>query len=166
MNATRRFAASGTRRRFRRVAVVLPFAVLALVLPACGGDNDSGGASGSSAPAQDPAALEGKSWIVTQILGTDGQSQIVDIGIDASFDGSSISGAVSCNSYNASYTATGGDISFGPIATTLKACPPDEQAIADQYLQLLQAAASFEISGRSMSMSNADGTPTIQFSEG
>ena len=55
-----------SRRHVAHVALVVPFVVLAMLLPACGGD-DSGGGSGSTAT-QDPANLQGKSWVVTQIL--------------------------------------------------------------------------------------------------
>jgi heat shock protein HslJ len=149
-------------RRIRLFAVLVPIAALAVLLPACGGD-DGGG---SETAAQDPADLEGKDWVVTQILDASGDTQIVEFGISAAFDGSSITGVVACNSYNAGYEATGNEISFGEIATTMALCPPDEQAVADRYLELLAGAATYAVEGRSMSMSDAQGTPVIQFSQG
>ena len=151
-------------RSRRHVALVVPFVVLAMLQPACGGD-DSGGGSGSTAT-QDPANLQGKSWVVTQILDGEGNTVIVDFGINATFDGSNISGAASCHQYHATYQATGNEISFGPISSTRAACPPDEDPTATQYLTLLADAKTYDIEGRTMSMSNADGTPTIQFSQG
>lgn len=145
--------------RRRALLTVIAFAALSTALVACGGDDDDGGA-------QDPATLEGKAWVVTQILDENGDTQIVDIGINASFDGSAVSGVAACNNYNASYEADGGEISIGPIAGTLAACPEDEEGVANRYLQLLEGAATFEVEGRSMSMSDAEGTPTIQFSQG
>jgi len=68
--------------------------VLALVSVSCGSDEDTGDGG-----AQDPTSLQGKSWIVTEILDQEGNTQIVDIGIDAMFDGSTITGDASCNSY-------------------------------------------------------------------
>jgi len=53
----------------RRAAIVLPFVVVALAFSACGGDDDSGSNGGST---QDPAALEGESWILTQMLSAGG----------------------------------------------------------------------------------------------
>jgi heat shock protein HslJ len=147
----------------RRAAIVLPFVVVAFGFSACGGDDDSGSNGGST---QDPAALEGESWILTQMLSAGGQTQIVEVGVSAEFDGSTISGTAGCNTYNASYEASGGDISFGPIAATKKLCPEDEQSTEDRYLQLLAGIGSFEVSGRSMSMNDADGTPVLQFMQG
>jgi heat shock protein HslJ len=144
--------------RLRRVAIILPLVAFA----ACGGDDGSGSNGGT----QDPAALEGESWILTQMLTAGGQTQILDVGVSASFDGTTISGNAGCNSYHASYEASGNVISFGPIASTTMACPEAEMSTEARYLQLLADVATFETSGRSMSMSDADGTPVLQFMQG
>jgi heat shock protein HslJ len=146
-----------------RRSALLPLVVLAFAFAACGGDD---GGSGSDGGTQDPAALEGESWILTQMLTAGGQTEIVQTGVSAQFDGSTISGSAGCNSYNASYEATGSEISFGPIAATKKICPEDEQSTEDRYLQLLAEIGSFEVSGRSMSMNDQDGTPVLQFMQG
>ena len=146
----------------RRTAILLPVVVVAFAFAACGGDDGSGSDGGT----QDPAALEGESWILTQMLTAGGQTEIVQTGVSAQFDGTTISGNSGCNSYHASYEATGSDISFGPIASTKKICPEDEQSTEDRYLQLLAEIGSFEVSGRSMSMNDQDGTPVLQFMQG
>ena len=148
--------------KLRRFAL-LPLVLLAFAFAACGGDD---GGSGSDGGTQDPAALEGESWILTQMLTAGGQTEIVQTGVSAEFDGSTISGNAGCNSYHASYEATGSEISFGPIAATKKICPEDEQSTEDRYLQLLAEIGSFEVSGRSMSMNDQDGTPVLQFMQG
>ena len=148
--------------KMRRVAL-LPLVVLALAFSACGGDDEG---SSSDPGTQDPAALEGESWILTQMLTAGGQTEIVQTGVSAQFDGATISGTAGCNSYHASYEASGSDISFGPIAATKKICPEDEQSTEDRYLQLLAEVGSFEVSGRSMSMNDSDGTPVLQFMQG
>jgi heat shock protein HslJ len=147
--------------RLRRAAI-LPFVVVGFAFSACGGDEGSSSDPGT----QDPAALEGESWILTQMLTAGGQTEVVQTGVSAQFDGTTISGTAGCNSYHASYEASGGDISFGPIAATKKICPEDEQSTEDRYLQLLAEIGSFEVSGRSMSMNDTDGTPVLQFMQG
>ena len=142
---------------------LLPLLLLAFAFAACGGDD---GGSGSDGGAQDPAALEGESWILTQMQTAGGQTQTVQVPVSAEFDGSTISGTSGCSSYHASYEATGSEISFGPISSTKKICPEDEQSTEDRYLQLLAEIGSFEVSGRSMSMNDQDGTPVLQFSQG
>ena len=104
--------------------------------------------------------------ISPQMLTAGGQTEIVQTGVSAQFDGTTISGNAGCNSYNASYEASGSEISFGPIAATKKICPEDEQSTEDRYLQLLAEIGSFEVSGRSMSMNDTDGTPVLQFMQG
>ena len=146
-----------------RRSALLPLVVLAFAFAGCGGDD---GGSGSDGGTQDPAALEGESWILTQMLTAGGQTEIVQTGVSAQFDGSTISGNAGCNAYHASYEATGSEISFGPIAATKKICPEDEQSTEDRYLQLLAEIGSFEVSGRSMSMNDTDGTPVLQFMQG
>jgi heat shock protein HslJ len=146
----------------RRTAILLTFVVVAFAFAACGGDDGSGSDGGT----QDPAALEGESWILTQMLTEGGQTEIVDVGVSAQFDATTISGNSGCNSYHASYEASGNEISFGPIAGTRKACPEPENSTEARYLQLLDGIATFEVSGRSMSMNDQDGTPVLQFSQG
>jgi len=85
--------------------------VFGALLTACGGDD-----GGSEPGAQNPADLEGDPWVLTQMLDADGNTQIVDVGVIAQFDGSTMSGISGCNDYNATYEATGDQISFGPIA--------------------------------------------------
>ena len=146
----------------RRTAILLTFVVVAFAFAACGGDDGSGSDGGT----QDPAALEGESWILTQMLTEGGQTEVVDVGVSAQFDATTISGNSGCNSYHASYEASGNEISFGPIAGTRKACPEPENSTEARYLQLLDGIATFEVSGRSMTMNDQDGTPVLQFSQG
>ena len=146
----------------RRSAIAVSLVALALVLAACGGDDGSG----SDGDTQNPAALEGDAWILTQMLTAGGQTEIVDVGVNASFDGTTISGVSGCNQYNASYEATGAQISFGPIAGTKMACPEPEGSTEARFLQLLEGVVSYEVSGRAMSMNDADGTPVLQFMQG
>lgn len=144
-----------TRRRarvVRPIAFVLP---LALLLSACGDDEPAG-----------PEALEGQTWVLTQFVAEDGGTEIVDVGVDAEFDGESVAGTSGCNRYNASYEASGNELSFGPIAGTQMACPEPQMSVEAHYLQLLESVATFEVEGRAMSMADGEGTPVLQFSQG
>jgi heat shock protein HslJ len=145
-----------------RAWVLLPLLLFAFVLPACGDDEGSTESTGQ----QNPADLEGQSWILTQMTTVGGQTQIVDVGVNATFDGSTISGNSGCNQYHAPYEAQGSRISFGPIAGTQKACGEPESSTEVRYLQLLGEVGSYRISGRSMSMNDQSGTPVLQFMQG
>jgi heat shock protein HslJ len=142
-----------------RAWVLLPLLLLAFVLPACGSDD-----GGSAEP--NPADLEDVSWILTQMTTVGGQTEIVDVGVSAEFDGSRISGTSGCNRYDAPYEAQGSQISFGEIAAPLKLCGEPEDSTETRYLQLLAEVGSFNISGRSMSMNDTSGTPVLQFMQG
>ena len=144
-----------TRRRawgVRPIAFVLP---LVLLFSACGDDEPSG-----------PEALEGETWVLTQFVAEDGSTEIVDVGVDAEFDGESVAGTSGCNRYNASYEASGNELSFGPIAGTQMACPEPQMSVEARYLQLLESVATFEVDGRAMTMADGEGTPVLQFSQG
>jgi heat shock protein HslJ len=134
------------------VAFLLAFTI---VLSACGDDEPSG-----------PEALEGVSWVLTQFVAEDGSTEIVSVGVNAEFDGSTISGVSGCNQYNAPYEASGNEIAFGPVAGTQMACAEPEMGTEARYLQLLESVATFEVEGRAMSMSDGEGTPVLQFSQG
>ena len=54
--------------RLRQAAIILPLVAFAFAFAACGGDEGSSSDPGT----QDPAALEGKSWILTQMLAAGG----------------------------------------------------------------------------------------------
>jgi heat shock protein HslJ len=142
-----------------RALILVALLALAFALPACG-DDDEGSTE------KNPADLESASWILTQMTTVGGQTQIVDVGVDAQFDGSTISGTSGCNQYHASYEAQGSSISFGPIAGTKKLCGDPEDSTETRYLQLLGDVGSYRISGRSMSMNDQSGTPVLQFSQG
>jgi heat shock protein HslJ len=147
--------------RRRSGVTIVSFALSATLLVACGGDDD-----GSGAPAQDPNALEDASWVLTEMADAAGDVQAVDVEVTASFDGSTISGTSGCNQYNASYQATGNEISFGPIAGTQMACPGDEMAIEARYVQLLREVATFQVDGGSLSMDDGEGTQVLLFGDG
>ena len=139
-----------------RAAWLLVFVVLFVgALSACGEDEPSGA-----------EALEGVSWVLTQFVAGNGSTRIVSVGVNAEFDGSTISGVSGCNQYNASYAASGSEISFGPIAGTEMACPELEMETEARYLELLESVATFDVEGRAMSMSDGEGTPVLQFSQG
>ena len=142
-----------------RAWVLVPLLAFAFSLPACSSDDE-----GSTE--QNPADLEGVSWILTQMTTVGGQTEIVNVGVNAEFDGSTISGNSGCNQYHADYQAQGSQISFGPIAGTMKLCGDPEDSTETRYLQLLGDVGSYRISGRSMSMNDTSGTPVLQFSQG
>ena len=73
-----------------------------------------------------------------------------------------VTGYSGCNQFMGSFTETGGGLSFGPIAGTRRMC----ESVMDQemaFLQALESASGYDISGEDMAVSDAQGTVTLRF---
>ena len=73
-----------------------------------------------------------------------------------------VTGYSGCNQFMGSFTETGGGLSFGPIAGTRRMC----ESVMDQemtFLQALESASGYDISGEDMAVSDAQGTVTMRF---
>lgn len=73
-----------------------------------------------------------------------------------------VTGYSGCNQFMGSFTETGGGLSFGPIAGTRRMC----ENVMDQemtFLQALESASGYDISGEDMAVSDAQGTVTLRF---
>ena len=118
------------------------------------------GCSGASG-AQDPSALEGVQWELVASNVTD--VDVSDIGITMNLDAGEISGFAGINSYTGSFEA-GDDGSFeaGPLATTLMAGPDTLMAAEAEYLRILGASESFDVSEDGLTLQTAD-DETLEF---
>lgn len=97
-----------------------------------------------------PRRLEDNPWLVTAIADEDGELAPVIEGTtpDIHFGEDQVSGSGSCNRYFGPYEATGGgDLRFGELATSMRACL---EAVMDQeqaFLAALDAVDSYSIAG-------------------
>ena len=73
-----------------------------------------------------------------------------------------VGGYAGCNQFTGSVTVTGDGIAFGPIASTRRMCP-DVMQQEDAFLQALENAQRFEISGEDLAIENASGEVTMRF---
>lgn len=112
--------------------------------------------------------LEGTSWEATAY--NNGKQAVVGVlegtTLTASFgkDGA-LSGNSGCNEFNGPYKVNGGQITIGPLASTMKMCS-DPEGVMDQeaqYLAALQSAASYEIEGNVMQLRTKDDTLAAMF---
>ncbi len=112
--------------------------------------------------------LAGTSWdLLYYHNGNDGfQSVAGDEPPTAAFgEDGTMSGSAGCNSYNASWkTSDDGTIEIGPAAATRMACP-DEQVMTQEtrFLELLEQAKTYTVSGTILEMFDADGTRILEF---
>jgi heat shock protein HslJ len=73
-----------------------------------------------------------------------------------------VGGYAGCNQFTGSVTVTPDAISFGPIASTRRMCP-DVMQQEGAYLQALENAHRYSISGEDLVIENASGVVTMRF---
>jgi putative lipoprotein len=73
-----------------------------------------------------------------------------------------VGGYAGCNQFKGSVTVTGDGLSFGPIASTRRMCP-DVMQQEDAFLQALENAQRFKISGEDLAIADASGEVTMRF---
>ena len=108
----------------------------------------------------EPAGLVDSSWVARSV--NDGKQAVVSVPtgvtITARFgaDGK-VSGSAGCNDYNGAYIAEGTSLSFSPLRTTRKACPPEIMAQETRFLAALARVASYRLGQRELDLFDADG---------
>ena len=95
--------------------------------------------------AQKPMDLVGTEWLLED---NGGRGVLDNAQATLSFlpDGR-VAGRGSCNRFTGQVTIEGAKIAFGPLATTMMACPPAVMDQEQKYLAALQAAERYEVSG-------------------
>jgi len=73
-----------------------------------------------------------------------------------------VGGYAGCNQFTGSVTVSGEGIAFGPIASTRRMCAVGMQQ-EDAFLQALESAHRFDISGEDLAIETANGEVTMRF---
>lgn len=73
-----------------------------------------------------------------------------------------VGGYAGCNQFTGSATVTGDGLAFGPMASTRRMCA-GVMAQEDAYLQALESAHRYEISGEDLVIENAAGEIVMRF---
>ena len=73
-----------------------------------------------------------------------------------------VGGYAGCNQFTGSVTVTGDGLSLGPIASTRRMCAQGMQQ-EDAFLQALENARRYSISGENLAIENAGGEVTMRF---
>lgn len=122
---------------------------------------------GTNASEAGPAAvsemgIEERVWVAEDI---GGKGIIDNSHIVLTLNAGKASGRAGCNSYNGSYKIGGGELSFGPMATTRMACAAESMMKQEHdYLDLLSKVNRYERGERSLIMKTSD-SRTIRFME-
>ncbi|GAB4444988.1 MAG: hypothetical protein Kow0031_27450 [Anaerolineae bacterium] len=119
---------------------------------------DAAGQSGSSAinvnvsEGQQPppgGGLEGINWTLT---GTP-----AGVTITARFENGGVSGSSGCNTYTGNYTINGQNITISGFTASQLVCDDALMAAEQTYLQALQSASTFQVSGSSLTINVTGG---------
>ena len=86
-----------------------------------------------------------------------------EVTITLVFDGDMVNGSAGCNSYMGSFTASGSELTFGPLGATKKLCPPEIMEQEDRYLPLLGTVESAEVTFDGMLVLSPPSGPTLVF---
>lgn len=113
---------------------------------------------GRSSDGASSIELEGTSWTLRQIRSKDVVSEKT---ATLFFAGDQVHGNATCNQFRGSYTVDGTDLSFGPLASTMMACP--EMGVETAYLAALGEIAGYRTEGERLILSNADGEGILAF---
>jgi heat shock protein HslJ len=119
--------------------------------------------------AQQPAALEGTTWTVTGTVATEAISSVPADGV-ATLTITDGTAAVNtgCNTGSGSVEVTDTTMTFGPIALTRKACPPEITELENAVVAALEGEVTYELSGDTLSIrkAGADGEIGLEFIAG
>jgi heat shock protein HslJ len=70
---------------------------------------------------------------------------------------SQLNGSGGCNSYSASYTVSGSNISIGAIASSQLLCDEETMALEQQYFTILAGATTYELRGTLLNITSSTG---------
>jgi heat shock protein HslJ len=134
----------------RRMMALVLLSAAAVALGAC---NAAASASPSASAAASAAAASGGAGATApELVGTawalgDLPGQVLnDVRPTIAFSGDgTVTGSGGCNDFNGTYTVDGSNLTFGPLASTKKACGDAVDQLEQAYLAALQATTAYEI---------------------
>ncbi len=121
--------------------------------------------SQSVPPTPTRSPLVGVNWVLANM----NANQLLPPGlvITAVFDDNGrVNGSSGCNTYNGSYTASGNNLSVGPLSGTNIMCDDATMQIEQQFLTLFQSAATYNISANGLVIFNSSGQNVLAFTQG
>jgi len=122
-------------------------------------------AEASEAPPAQSSGLEGGEWRLVSYLGPDGMTEALEEApITITFTDGRAVGSAGCNRYFTTYQIDGDALSVDEaIGRTRMACPDPVMAQEEAYVKLLPQAATFEIHGDALAISDQKGDVLLRF---
>jgi heat shock protein HslJ len=103
------------------------------------------------------------SWSLLQLRG---QPLVQGTMITANFSGGQVTGNGGCNSYNASFSTNGNNVSISYPVSGQMACASEILQQESQFFQALSSAGSYEISGSNLTLRDGGGNTILVFGPG
>ncbi len=130
--------------------ILLTFGILTMLimtLTACAAGND----------------LAGTQWQLTELNGSAPLASAEPITLSFT-SADQAGGNTGCNSYRGSYRVAGSSLTFGPLASTRRACvDPGLMTQEAAFLQALGAVTTYELSTGQLVLKDGSGTVTLRF---
>lgn len=105
------------------------------------------------------ASLAGTDWKLVSYGPVDSQTPAAE-GTDTSLkfgtDGQ-VSGSLGCNSFGGEYTQKDGQITFGPLVSTMMACPEPQMSQESASFAVLSGSVDFTLNGDTLTIQDASG---------
>ena len=163
-----RITASPRRIGMRRLRIFSAVAGIAL-LAACGSNGsddgttavpEDGSGTSESETTAEPASIVSTKWILKEVATADVSLQSADDGPSAWLqinDAGEVTGSTGCNGFGGSAEVGEGVVTFEPLLATKKGCSGELGEIDTAMLTVLRGEVTAEVSGDSLTMTNADG---------
>jgi len=102
--------------------------------------------------------LEGVTWTLDSIVDANTTTAAPELDRPAtlSFDGGTVSIETGCNGGSGAYEVAGDSVMFGPIITTLIACPDPAGAIEQSVLAVLADTVTFAVADGTLTLTKGD----------
>jgi heat shock protein HslJ len=114
----------------------------------------------------DLAALGGTSWTLVSYGIVDNPTPAtagIHTSLIFSTDGQ-VSGNLGCNSFSGNYEVKAGKLVFGPLASTLMACPEPQMTQEGTALQVLTGTVRFTVAGSALTIYDISGAIVLTLS--
>ncbi len=105
--------------------------------------------------------LEGRSWVL--LSGIAVPQDVVVTWPSVTFSEGRVAGTTGCNRYMGAYEVDGDSLAFGPIATTMMACPPPADAVERAYVAALARVTGWRLDGDQLVLELGEDDEPLRF---
>jgi heat shock protein HslJ len=112
------------------------------------------------------ASLSGTSWVLVSYGRVGSQTPAasrIRTSLIFGADGQ-VSGSLGCNEFSGNYKVNDGKLDFGPLASTLMACPEPQMTQEGTAIQVLTGTARFTLDGSTLTIYDTSGANALMLS--